>query len=78
MNIDELKGKKIDFESSTLNISMRNNALLESIADLIIKISAKDDNHKKELSDFFNERLKENFNNGANLLTVAESQDSSH
>ena len=77
MTLDELKSKKINLESSALNILMRNNALLESIADLIIKISAKDDNHSKELSVFFNESLKENFENALNLLSVSESQDSS-
>ena len=70
MNLDGLKDKELNIQSSTLNILMKNNALLESIADLIIKISAKDDDHKNELSDYFNKKIQENFKNTPNLLDV--------
>jgi hypothetical protein len=67
MTKDELKNKQIDTMLSMTNILIQNNALLESIADLIIKTSAKDDEHKKELSEYFNQKMKENLDNAIRL-----------
>jgi hypothetical protein len=72
MTKEELKNKQIDAQMSMTNILIQNNALLESIADLIIKTSAKDDKRKKELREYFNQKMKENSENAIRLLVEAK------
>lgn len=43
-----------------LSLLQENNAFLASIADLIIKTSARDKKHLKELSEYFSKRCKVN------------------
>ncbi len=75
MTKDELKDKQLDTLLSMMNILIQNNALLESIADLIIKTSAKDEEHEKELDKFFNGKLAEYQENAIRLLIEAKSHE---
>ena len=75
MTDEQLKNSSIDVFPTTLALLMRNNALLESLADLLIKIEGKDDEqYKKELNAYFAKRLEENKELAKRLLV--ESKDS--
>lgn len=72
MKIEDLKDKEFDALMSMTNILIQNNALLESIADLIIKTSAKDDKQKVELNEYFSKRIKEHTDNISRLFVEAK------
>ncbi len=61
MQTDDLRGMEFNIPVSTISILLENNALLESLADLLIKTSAGNDHVlSQQLSDFFNQRLEAN------------------
>ena len=59
---NKLEGKSFGAIGPILFLLQQNNALLTSIADLIIKTSAKDKKHLKELTEYFSKRCEINDN----------------
>ncbi|MGB1120899.1 MAG: hypothetical protein ACPG3Z_02815 [Saprospiraceae bacterium] len=73
---DTLKNKKFNYQLSVISLLLENNALIESVADLIIKTSSKNnENYQKELFDFFNIKIEENRENAIKPLLTDEAND---
>jgi hypothetical protein len=73
-NLEELKDKNYNAIASLVSLTMDNNAMLRTILDVLVDkhMDGKTDEQKKEIEVYVNECLKNNRNDSAGLMIIAE------